>query len=262
MDKEQYAIMYRLEDELWWYTGMRAITNSLIDASDLTNASNDGGRWGDVLDAGCGTGGTLSHLPALCRGVGVDFSPDALQLSQQRGLSRLARASVERLPFASASFDLVLCSDVIYHLGVAHDVEALTEFCRVLRPGGLAVIRVPAYDWLRGAHDVAVHTRHRYTRRELHHKLRAAGFDVLRTTHANTLLFPLALLKRLLEGHLTSATSELQEPSRFFNWLAFQALRLEARLLSKVDLPWGLSVIGVARKPAPGLSSDEDSTSG
>ncbi|MCL4465139.1 MAG: class I SAM-dependent methyltransferase [Chloroflexi bacterium] len=250
MNKEQYTLMYRLEDEHWWYIGMREITHTLV------HAANGNGHWRAVLDAGCGTGGTLSRLPAGSWGVGVDFSPDALQLSRERGLKWLAQASVEDLPFADASFDLVLCSDVIYHLGVAEDTRALREFCRVLRPGGMAVIRVPAYNWLRGAHDAAVHTRHRYTRRELHRKMAAAGFEVVRTTHANTTLFPLALAKRLLEGRLTPPVSELQSPSRLSNWLASQALRLEALMLSRIDLPWGLSVIGVARKPAAELASD------
>ncbi len=243
MDKEQYRVMYHLEDTLWWYVGMRAITASLLRQAggDLQQCA--------VLDAGCGTGGTLAHLPVGASGTGIDYSDDALDLARERGLSRLARGSVERLPFAAGTFDLVLCSDVIYHLGVARDTDALREFCRVLRPGGLAVVRVPGYDWLRGAHDVAVHTRHRYTGEELRRKMGEAGFEMVRTTHANAILFPAALAKRILEGRITSATSELEAPSPVSNWLALQTLKLEAHLLHWLDLPWGLSVIAVGRKP-------------
>lgn len=250
MNKEQYDVMYRLEDSLWWYVGMRAITGSLLRAAGRT------AEHCDVLDAGCGTGGTLSHLPDSCRGTGIDFSLDALDLARERGLSRLVHGSVEHLPFAEASFDLVLCSDVIYHLGVTRDVDVLAEFCRVLRPGGLAVVRVPAYDWLRGAHDLAVHTRHRYTGAEMRRKMEEAGFRAVRATHANAILFPLAVAKRMTEGTLTSATSELEQPSPRSNWLALQALKIEARLVSLVDLPWGLSVISVGRKPEGPASRD------
>jgi SAM-dependent methyltransferase len=240
--------MYRLEDTHWWYVGMWAITSALLQSAAAGRPDH---QWHDVLDAGCGTGGAICRLPEGCRAVGVDLAPEALELCQKRGLQRVSGASVEHLPFADESFDLLLSSDVIYHLGVAHDREALREFNRVLRPGGVAVVRVPAYDWLRGAHDEAVHTRHRYTRGELRDKLAAAGFEVVRITYANSLLFPLALAKRLLEGRLTSSTSELESPSRPLHWLGTAALGLEARLLGAFDLPWGLSVIGVGRKREP-----------
>ena len=249
MDKAQYAIMYRIEDTHWWYAGMRSITDALLRTCRADR------RWGDVLDAGCGTGGTLCRLPESARGVGIDFSPDALELCRERGLTRLARASVEHVPFADSSFDIVVSSDVVYHTGVSDDVAALREFCRVLRPGGIAVVRVPAYDWLRSAHDAAVHTRHRYTRTELRGKLAAAGFEVVRVTYANSLLFPLALVKRLLEGRLIRASSELQSSSWLLQMLGSIALGIEARLVSRADLPWGLSVIDVGRKPARGTGS-------
>ena len=249
MNKEQYALMYRIEDTHWWYAGMRGITDALMRKYRPDN------QWGSVLDAGCGTGGALCRLSAGGCGVGIDFSPDALDLCRERGLARLARASVEHIPFSDASFDLVVSSDVIYHAGVSDDVAALREFCRVLRPGGIAVVRVPAYDWLRSAHDAAVHTRHRYTRTELRGKLAAAGFEVVRVTYANSLLFPLALVKRLLGGRLIQASSELESSSWLLQMLGSIALGIEARLVSRADLPWGLSVIAVGRKPARGTGS-------
>jgi SAM-dependent methyltransferase len=240
MDKAQYALMYHIEDSHWWYLGMRGITRTLLSRTQKP------GSGATMLDAGCGTGGYLASYEGP--GFGVDYSPDALEYCQKRGLATVSRASVQALPFLDESFDLVVSSDVLYHLGVSDDIEALREFWRVLRPGGTAIIRLPAYDWLRGAHDTAVHTRYRYTGGELQARMKDAGFEVLRITHANCLLFPLALAKRLLEGRLIASSSELEEASILANWVGRCALSVEAQILRFIDLPWGLSVIGVGRK--------------
>ena len=101
------------------------------------------------------------------------------------------------LPFGDATFDLVTSFDVIYHLGVADDVAALREMRRVLRPGGALFVRVPALERLQSHHDVAVHTRQRYTRAELRRKAEPAGLRVERASYANTVLLPLAAVARL-----------------------------------------------------------------
>ena len=77
--------------------------------------------------------------------------------------------------------------------------QALGEFRRVLRPGGRVLLRLPAHDWLRGSHDAVIHTARRFTTRNIAQSLHEAGFVVERLSYANTLLFPLALGKRLLE---------------------------------------------------------------
>jgi SAM-dependent methyltransferase len=174
---------------------------------------------------------------------------EAVELARQRGIKRLLRGSIEALPFAAESFDLLTCFDVLYHLGVGDDERALRELCRVLRPGGLALVRVAALDWLRGAHDEAVHTRHRYRRRELALKLRAAGFRVERASYANSFLFPLAPAKRLLERKDPLGSTDLWQPPGPLNSLLAGILSLEAPLIARIGLPVGVSTIAVARKP-------------
>lgn len=247
-----YDLTFRLEDRLWWYLGMRRVMAALLPAPT--------GRW-DVLDAGCGTGGTTAWLARYGRVVGIDRAPEALALARSRQLARLVRGSVDRLPFADASFDLLASFDVIYHRAV-DDRAALAEFHRVLRPGGLALIRLPAYDRLRGAHDRAVHTRHRYTAAELAGLLGAAGFRVERISYANTLLFPAALARRLGESRAADSsarapresgatTGDFWEPPAALNRLLELPLALEAALIRRgLALPFGLSVVALARKGA------------
>ena len=104
---------------------------------------------GRVLDAGCGTGRNVRFLARYGEVTGLDFSPVALDCCRQRGLTRLVRGSANALPFAAGSFDLVTSFDVLTSGGV-QDAEALPESARVLRPGGHLLVRVAAYDALRG----------------------------------------------------------------------------------------------------------------
>src|SRR6266851_2624396 len=211
MEREQYSIMARREERHWWYAGMRRVALAVLEHALA-------GQTGlCILDAGCGTGGTTLELQRFGRVVGVDLAWEALEPARGRGLSGLARASIERLPFGDASFDVATSFEVVYHLGVASDMSALIEMRRVLKPAGLFMLRVPAHDWLRGEHDRLVHTRHRYSRTEVSSKLTEAGFAVERLSWANSVLFPPAVLKRILErsnnGHDgTAGEPDLWQP--------------------------------------------------
>lgn len=237
--------MFRQEDRHWWYLGMRRISEALI----KRYFRPPGNRRPEVLDAGCGSGGTTSWLSQWGRVSGIDLSTTALELAQQRGLDRLVCASIEALPFPESSFDLLTSFDVLYHLQVGDDAAALREFQRVLRPGGLALVRAPAHDWLRGAHDRAVHTRHRYHRAELAARLVEADLRVERISYANCLLFPLAPAKRLLERRDAAGCTDLWQPPGPLNTVLGTLLELEASPIARSGLPWGLSVVAVARKP-------------
>ncbi|MGI9144967.1 MAG: class I SAM-dependent methyltransferase [Chloroflexota bacterium] len=246
MEREQYAIMARREERHWWYAGMRRVA-----LASLGQALN-GRRGLRILDAGCGTGGTTVELRRFGEVVGVDLAWEALEPARGRGLHALARASIERLPFAAGTFDAATSFEVVYHLGVASDTSALKEVHRVLKPGGFFVLRVPAHDWLRGEHDRLVHTRHRYSRVEVLTKLRQAGFVVDRLTWANSLLFAPAVAKRLLERvngkDLAVAEPDLWQPPRPMNAVLERLVGMEALAIPRgMSLPFGLSLLAVAR---------------
>jgi len=250
MEPEQYQVMFRREDRHWWYAGMRRASLALL--RDVV-----GNRPAlRILDAGCGTGGTTVRLRALGDVCGVDLRQEAVAPAASRGLGgRLAQAGVEWLPFRTASFDIVTSFEVLYHLGVGSDDAALAEFRRVLRPGGLLLLRLPAHDWLRGRHDRLVHTRRRYTVREVRTKLQQAGFRVEYATWANSALFLPAAAKRLLDGLAlrqaapdAGAEPDLWMPPSAVNWLLEQCVAAEgAAFRRRFHLPLGLSVLALAR---------------
>ena len=237
--------MFELEERLWWYDGMRAITESLLGPSLEANTNLR------LLDLGCGTGYSMVWLRERFKFkevYGVDVSTHASVFWQRRGLDTVALASAEKLPFGEGEFDLVTCFDVIYQLNNERASVAVSEMHRVLRPGGLLFIREPAYQWMRGAHDVAVGTHRRYTLTDLRRLLLAHRFELRRATYANTLLFWAAAPHRLFSKWRGSAESDVKPVPRPLNAVLGAALKLEARMLGRIAFPFGLSAITLARK--------------
>jgi SAM-dependent methyltransferase len=249
----EYERMFESEERLWWYVGMRAISFALLDAAGLEEAASAGRR---LLDSGCGTGAMLRHLGDRGLGFGIDVAAEALRFCRSRGAQAaqarpapVACARLAALPFPARCFDVVTCFDVIYHRWVEDDRAAVRELARVLRPGGVLLLRAPALRWLYGAHDEAVFTRHRYTRGELQGLISDAGLEPLRATYANTLLLPLLLVRRTLDRVLGRSGSDVGFLPAPIEWL-FRALLLsEAWWIRRLSLPIGASVFVLARKP-------------
>jgi SAM-dependent methyltransferase len=202
-----------------------------------------------ILDAGCGTGAAMQYLARFGTVTGCDLSPLALRFCQKRKLSHLSQATIVSLPFTDECFELVTSFDVLYHCAVGDYGRALSEFRRVLKPGGRLFLRLPAYDWLRGRHDKAIHTAHRFTVPELHQALTSANFGIEKLSYANTLLFPLALGKRMAEKAVPAkAAFDIHANPTWQDALLVRFLYLEARWLLRHSLPFGLTVVGIGRK--------------
>lgn len=244
MDPREYELMYQVEDHHWWYQGMASITRAVLD------------HWAHfstprILDAGCGTGAAMtSYLAEYGKVTGVDLHPHAVEFCRKRNITRISRASILNLPFASASFELVTSFDVLYERAVIDEEKALKEFSRVLTQGGKLLLRLPAYNWLRGQHDDRVHTKRRYTKQLVKTLLEQSGFIVEHLSYANTLLFPIAVAKRLSERFFVSqeAQSDLSLQSGALNAVFQKILASEAPLVAKNSLPYGLSIFAVGKK--------------
>lgn len=242
MEKHEYDTMAQVERHHWWYAGMRHIADTFLAHIPQPHL---------IVDAGCGTGGNLVWLSTYGRAIGFDMSPDALAYTHAAGLT-VCRASIDAIPIASASADVVTSFDVIYHRAVRDDAAAVRECARILKPGGSLLLRVPANDWLRGHHDERVHTARRYSQAQVEALCRQAGLVVQRMSYANTVLFPIAVLQRLREqgtGHILEQ-SDLTTPSRLTNLVGRIALGIEAFLLSVgVRMPYGVSLLCLAQRP-------------
>jgi len=239
-----YQIEAQLERRHWWFQGRRRILDRLL--ARLDPPLPPGAR---ALDVGCGTGANGPVLAARAAfALGIDASPVPLGLGERTHSARL-RGDATALPLPDASFDLVVALDVLEHLD--DDAAGAREIARVLRPGGAALIFVPALRLLWGLQDDVSHHRRRYGKPELRAVVSAAGLQIRRLTFFNSFLFPPILAARLMMRVLPprNLQSENQVGGPVTNAVLGAIFGAEAPLLDRVDLPIGVSLACVARQP-------------
>ncbi|CAN5137689.1 class I SAM-dependent methyltransferase [soil metagenome] len=245
MESKEYDIMYEVEDTHFWYRGMRDITTSLL-AKYLPSKTQN-----TILDAGCGTGAGIEFLKQFGTVHGFDISPRAVEFCHKRGLDNVIEGSIDEIPYDDSKFDLVTCFDVLGQREVSSDQKAIKEFHRVLKPGGILLIRIAANNWLYGYHDVAVHTRHRYNATELEHLFESNKLKTLGTTYANYFFFPPIAAMRLLKRFFPAPShveSDVNTVHPLVNTFSYYPFLLESKIVRYSRLPFGLSIIGVAQK--------------
>jgi SAM-dependent methyltransferase len=250
MQEHTYSIMYEVEGAHWWFVGRRRIIESFLEVigRDL-NAEHPQGQPQplEILDVGCGTGANLQMLSRFGAAEGVDVSVEALDFCRARGLAKVKEGAAESLPYEDATFDLVTGLDVVEHLD--DDIAGLREMRRILRPGGCALLFVPAFMFLWGVQDDISHHRRRYTVAELKQKLRAAGLSVERATYANLTFFAPILIGRLLMRVIGwRPASENNITIGALNGLLGRILGAEGWWLRRMNLPFGVSIVCVAKR--------------
>ncbi len=243
MNAAEYETMFSVERQHWWYRNLRALVHRALQ-THLKEPE------GCLLDAGCGTGGTMDSLSQKYRIVGLDYSNLALDLCRSRDARALTRGSIASLPFPDECFSGVVSLDVICHEAAGPPLEATKELARVTKPGGCVVINLPAYEWLRSPHDEQVHSAHRFIRSEVVDLIRNAGLELADCSHWNTILFPAIVAARFSKRFTGGGTSDLSgyRPN-IGTALCGGVMRVERGILRWVRLPFGVSILAVARKP-------------
>jgi SAM-dependent methyltransferase len=221
-----------------------------------------------VLDLGCGAG--RHAFAALRRGATVV----ALDEDRDRPLEVTAvmdamattgelpvdatgsavRGDALTLPFAAASFDCVVASEVLEH--VARDEDAVAELVRVLRPGGRLAVSVPARlpERICWALDTDYHETpgghvRIYARAELVEKINRAGLTVYASHRAHALHAPYWWLRCAVGVHKQDAWL-VRRYRALLEWQIVRGPRLLEALDRTLDPVLGKSLVVYARKPA------------
>jgi ubiquinone/menaquinone biosynthesis C-methylase UbiE len=186
------------------------------------------------------------------RAFAFDLSPGAMVRARAAGRP-LVRADMQHIPFATGAFDLATAFDVVQ--SVPDDRVAVREMARVLKPGGHLLINVTALDLLRGDHGDVWGELRRYTPRRAARLMEGAGLEVVRISFLFASLLPLMLAVRTVQKMFRAwraprGDADLAVPPAPFNELLTRLVLGEVRLARRMRLPFGSSLLIVARKPS------------
>jgi SAM-dependent methyltransferase len=246
MHPEEYAKLEAIEDRHWFYMGKRHIVFDCLRKSRALQ------RQALLVDCGAGTGRFVREARAVCEAIAVDDHEESLAIARrQLGEAAVRRGSCVALPFTDDAADIVTALDVIEH--VEADADAVQEMTRILKPGGVMVVTVPAFQALWSNWDVVLHHFRRYRRSRLRALLSSAGMEVQRCDYINVAASPAVWMSRKWRAFFPRAQSsvrmEEQMPPAWLNRLLFDTFVLPA-CQTVVSFPFGVGLLAVARKPS------------
>lgn len=222
----------------WWFIGKIGLIDALCSSVLPKNDTRA------VLDIGCGRGDNLPVLMRYGQVTAMDIASEPLQRIPAEWNVKKICCDACALPFSDDTFNCVCSFDVFEH--IADDTRAVAEVVRVLAPGGLLVVTVPAFPSLFGSHDRAIGHFRRYTK----HSLRSlfTMMTELRIGFWNCALFPLAAAIRAARRQCPNRMENDRLPTSI-NALFTNLLRCENHLIRiGMTLPWGLTLYGIFRK--------------
>ncbi|MGA2612733.1 MAG: class I SAM-dependent methyltransferase [Spirochaetia bacterium] len=238
MEKAAYQRLLALQNGHWWYAGRRKVVKVLLERLGKQQRI-------EILDIGSGFGGMVSCLANFGDVDVLEPNLECRQALQEMKIRTLY--DTIRFPEAhpSREYDIVTMFDVLEH--IENDERALKVIAtKLLRRGGALVLTVPAYSWLWNRHDTLHQHFRRYTLRRLRLLLESCGYHIVTVSYFMTILFPVAVVGRKLEGILHCTTNDTSPPG-WLNMFLERVFSLESNWLRVHSLPFGLSVAAVAK---------------
>ncbi len=241
MERAAYDRMKVLETSHWWFLGRRQVLTRLLSGLGLPDKAR-------ILEAGCGVGGNIEMLTGFGSVEALEpDEPSRQYVAARTGITPVGGFLPHDLPFKPSSFDAVCAFDVVEH--VDDDRGAVKALSALVAPGGYLIVTVPAYQWMWSAHDEVHHHKRRYSRAQIVEVVRGGGLEVVKASYFNAILFPLAAGVRILKKLTRSDSSDDAMPPAWLNGLFRNLFGGESAWLARHSLPFGLSIVVIARRP-------------
>jgi SAM-dependent methyltransferase len=245
MQRSEYHNIFVNEQSHWWYIAQRELIKSVVRRESIRL-----GRALDIFDAGCGTGGLALQLQSFGSIEGVDYSKDAIEYCRQHRLMKLRQGDLNELELKPSQYDVVVSSDVLYHAAILDPADVVARMIRGLKPGGILVLHLEAFDCLKASHADVVHSARRFRLAQVRRML-APHMEIEVLTYRVTALFPVVaavrLLQKVFRGRLSAPKSDIQPVPDIVNRSLLAVTRFEDRLARRWRLPFGVSCFCVAR---------------
>jgi len=244
----EYEVMYRVEDVHWWYRALHELVLHFVSEENRKKGQLH------IFDAGCGTGRLCQLMSAYGDVTGCDISDLALEFCRKRKVPSVFRADLNDIELGPGRYDIITSVDVLYHKAVRDDSFVLRKLYHALKPGGVIILNLVAYNFLKSFHDIAVHTERRYKRKDVIQQLTDAGFTVEKASYRVGFLFLPITCYRLIQKtflkypEAREARSDLHVPPRFLNKMLLRCNLIENIFIKNFGIPFGTSIFAVARK--------------
>lgn len=246
MDAAEYSNIASLERDHWYYSGKRQFVRDWISRTRPPSPDDV------LLDCGAGTGLFAEEMQAHCRVLVLDDHEEALCILRTRFRPEQILSLVgDRVPLPDGSLDYVTALDVLEH--VPDDAAVVRGFHRLLKPGGLSVVTVPASMALWSDWDVALHHFRRYDRPQLRALFAPEEWEIIHVNYTNVLAYPAVWLVRRWRGWRKRnadarpiARAEDRIPLASVNSLLRETFVRMARW--RTPFPFGVSLLLVARR--------------
>ena len=246
--KQEYERMAKVEEVHWWY---KALHHLVLDSIGRHFPV----REIEIIDAGCGTGGLMLFLRkhGYANLKGFDISTYAVDICRQRQLD------VEQYDlldiahrFPETSTDVIVSNDTLYFLDDQERIDLMGSTSKVLRPGGLFILNLPALQPFRGIHDLSVGVKHRFAKQEVYRLFDPSQFQIVRSIYWPSLLSPGIYIVRLVQrikmrmNPSFDLRSDIDLPKHWVNLLLTGITRFENRWVP--TKPFGSSLFLVAKR--------------
>ena len=239
MEPHAYEDMSRQQESHWWFRARRDILGQMLEQLPI-NANPS------ILEIGCGPGGNLEMLKSIGETTAVELNESAANVARKSsGIPVIVGHLPDNID-TNKKYDLVCLFDVLEH--VEHDAESLNTIKALLKKDGVLLLTLPAYQWLFGKHDRILHHYRRYNMKGICDLLDNAGFSVWYATYFNFLLFPLAVIARMMDySSNTDSSIGYDTPNKFLNSLLYRVFSSEKHLIGKFRIPYGNSLLIIGR---------------
>jgi SAM-dependent methyltransferase len=243
MERAVFDRMAELDQDHWWFLARRRILKRLIERVVCPP------HKAKILEVGCGTGHNLAMLKSFGSVDASELDRCARAVANKRLPGKVKSAKLPDLSmFTRSGYDLIALLDVLEH--VPDDLASLRAIHMRLKPGGALLLTVPANPWMWSAHDAAHHHFRRYTKKQLEELFLRSGLEIQLLSYFNTLLFPLVAAARVVGKITRKGSADDKLPSAWVNSTLNAVFGLEAGLIGRVPMSFGVSLVAVVRRPA------------
>lgn len=242
--EEYFEELFRLEAGYFWFRARNRLISWALGKYVP--------RFHSFLEVGCGTGYVLSGISKAYPNAylrGSELFTEGLKFAVARQPTiQFMQMDARAIPFVD-EFDVIGAFDVIEH--IEEDEQVLKQMHDALKTDGILLLTVPQHKWLWSpADEYACHVR-RYSSRELHAKIEAAGFQIMRSTSFVFGLLPAMWASRLMQKKRGAEVDPMAEfrISPWLNRLLEFVMSMEIGLIRfGINLPLGGSRLVVALK--------------